>query len=323
MPRSRGFAAVAALLFALAGMDMDAAIFETYYGGANNASPNQTTPPQQNQPAQITRPPFAPRNQQNEAPRVIGISPVETQNQQSARQNPQNEAPRVIGISPVESQNRQNAAAQSPARAPFNPPQNRLIARTAAPHGHFDLGGNFLARGGAGYSRLNRRVRVKTANANDVPVYYKPNGDLIGLTDGGDLTYRDRESRLRFFGGAGYQFKDDGNFWYAEYAREGELRAFDLTFAITAPSMPIGNTILFFKIGAEIGYSDSEKRSPSSLGFKVGFGGYNYLGDARHWRLEYDADYTRSEWLAIPHNYGKEVWEDSLWRLNLALAYKF
>ncbi|MDR2033553.1 MAG: hypothetical protein LBP89_02850 [Helicobacteraceae bacterium] len=220
--------------------------------------------------------------------------------------------------------------AQTPARVqPRQEPISREPFRTrktvlsAAPHGVFGLKGDFLLHASVGFSSLAREARVDTRNTGE-SVYYRPTNDYMGVANGSTLTHNDDDTKWRYQVGIGYQLPNDGNFWYFDYAYDAdETRELDCSFAWSLPSLAIANTIPYIKFGANIGFGDSQKYAPSSFGVLLGVGGYNYLNDAKSFRLEYGVDYSRTEWLPIRHNYGNEEWIDDLWHIYLGAAYRF
>ncbi|MDR2152664.1 MAG: hypothetical protein LBO72_07580 [Helicobacteraceae bacterium] len=204
-------------------------------------------------------------------------------------------------------------------RAPFQTSKRTL---SAAPHGHFGLNGSFLIRASVGFGALDRKVSVDTLGGGEA-VYYRPTNTFMGYANGGRLKHDDRDTRWRYQLGAGYQLPNEGNFWYLEYAYAEETREIDASYALSLPSARIANTIPYIKFGANVGFSDSKKHAPSSFGVLLGIGGYNYLNAAKSFRLEYGADYSRTEWLPISRAYGDEEWTDNLWHIYLGAAYRF
>jgi hypothetical protein len=270
----------------------NAATFETYYGTDRPDSPQSATQ------APAPREPFR-------------VNAPAAQPQTPATQTPQNAV-----------QPRTPAAREAQAPVSIAPFQTRRTVLTAAPHGVFGLKGNYLLRASVGFSSLERKVSVDTLGGGQA-VYYRPKNKFMGYSNGKTLTYDDDETRWRYQLGVGYQLPNEGNFWYLEYARAKETSELDGSFAISLPSLRIENVIPYVKLGVNLGFSDSEGISPSSLGVLLGAGGYNYLNDAKSVRLEYGLDYSRTEWLPIPHGYGDEKWTDTLWHIYFGAAYRF
>jgi hypothetical protein len=241
----------------------------------------------------------------------------------AAPQAPSAREPFTVVRPPQNAQDRPSAAARTQSNPAAQPPfQTRRRVLTAAPHGHFGLGGSFLIRASVGFSALDRKVSVDTLGGGEA-VYYRPTDTLMGYSNGGKLKHDDRDTRWRYQLGVGYQLPNEGNFWYLEYAYADETRELDASYALSLPSLRVANTIPYIKFGANLGFGDSQKNSPSSFGVLLGFGGYNYLNDARSFRLEYGADYSRTEWLPIAHPYGDEDWIDNLWHIYLGASYRF
>ncbi|GHV03210.1 hypothetical protein AGMMS50229_01680 [Campylobacterota bacterium] len=286
------------------------AVFETYYG-----TPRSPQPPAQE--IRTSAPETAaPQPTQPTPPRVIDIGERTPQSPPPRVIETQPSAPRVIEIRP-----QQSAPTRSP--QPRTPTQIRQTELESAPHGSFGWGGNYLIKATAGFSDLDRAVTVNTTNTGE-NVICTPTGRVIGQADTSKLGCSDSEKAFRFQLGFGYQLPDDGNYWLVEYAQgKSETKELAFDFYYTLPSLRIANTVPFIKIGTYLGYGDSEKLSPSSLGFVGGIGGYNYLTDAPRLRLEYGLDFSREEWLKIAHTYGDEYWRDTRWHLYIGLAYRF
>ncbi|GHV59834.1 hypothetical protein FACS1894103_4050 [Campylobacterota bacterium] len=214
-------------------------------------------------------------------------------------------------------------AVQQPAVQPTVQPPLRQRIFDSAPHGTFDWKGNFLGKAAIGYASRSREVAVDTKNTG-ASVYYRPDHYYMGVANGGTLTHSVTESHIRYSLAFGYQLPDEGNFWYLEYAQAAaDTKELLFTYAVSLPSMQFANTIPFLKVGALIGYGDSQRYSPSSFGLLAGVGGYNYWGNSRRLRLEYGLDFSRTQWLPINHNYGSEKWTDNLWFLYIGATYKF
>ncbi|MDR1450945.1 MAG: hypothetical protein LBI57_01230 [Helicobacteraceae bacterium] len=271
------------ILCAFAIATANAALFETYYSSDRSDEPIKNNPAAQ-PPFNVGPPPqTSPRQDAGTAPRAVSPTP---------RQEP------------------------SP-RAPF---RTRRLA--AAPHGSFALGGAFLLRASVGFASLDRQVSVDTLGGGEA-VYYRPENAFMGYSNGATLKHNDQDARWRYQFGVGYQLPNEGNFWYLDYANSDETQELDASFAFSLPSARVANTIPYIKIGANIGFGDSRGAAPSSFGVLLGVGGYNYLNDAKSFRIEYGVDYSRTEWLPISHRYGDEEWIDNLWHIYLGAAYRF
>ncbi|MDR3347151.1 MAG: hypothetical protein LBN32_00915 [Helicobacteraceae bacterium] len=273
----------------------EAAVFETYYSA--DKPPKTVQPPAQTSPSKTVQPIV-----QTPA-RVIETKPIAPPKSNPSGQN----------IVPTFRQ---------PARSPTTPIV-RFSTKERAPHGAFALGGNYLVKVSTGLSALRREVSVETSNSME-RVICTPTGKTIGEANGDTLECSENDARFRWQIGIGYQLANEGNFWALEYgAADSETKELLFSFAYTMPSLKTWNTIPFIKLGAIAGFGDSEKYSPSSLGFLAEIGGYNYLNDSNSVRLEYGLNFSRSQWLRIEHSYGKEYWTDNRWYLYLGATYRF